>query len=264
MELQTYMVAVVYKVNVLLFISLYVGSVSTHSNQPIINIKLKIMRTTTYYYNADGQQIKTHSGEPRNASVFERNSADAVRIFIGSNVFKKVNGHWIGELYRNSNGYQREVLERKQTQIHRVIEQVSEQYALSLIEAEAASLMTDARNAIRWCRQEDENDPDGRYWLNAYAGAEVYRLIVQNGRIVGSIPGGYHNSRPLDSSVEAWKHALEAAIAEKVTGEYRLLKADGSGTYFYLRNHDDAQYLSVNEYDVPSVHGGTHHNVEVK
>lgn len=222
------------------------------------------MRTTTYYYNDDGKRIKTHSGEPRNASVFERNSADAVRIFIGSKVFKKVNGRWIGELYRNSNGYQREVLERKQTLMHRVIEQASEQEAHSLIEEESASLMTAARDAIRWCRPEDENEHDGRYWLNAYAGCEVYRLIVQNGRIVGSIPGGYHNSRPLNSNVEAWKQALTAAIAEKVTGEYRLIKSDGSGTYFYLRNHDDAQYLSVNEYDVPSVHGGTHHNIEVK
>ena len=222
------------------------------------------MRTTTYYYNAEGKQVKAHSGEPRNASIFERNSADAVRIIIGSKVFKKVNGRWIGELYRNSNGYHREVLERKQTLMHRVVEQVSEQDALSLIEAEAASLMTDARNAIRWCRTEDENDPDGRYWINAYAGCDVYRLIVQNGRIVGSIPGGYHDSRPLNSNIEAWMQALTSAIAEKVTGEYHLIKADGSGTYFYLRNQDDAQYLSVNEYDVPSVNGVTHHNIEVK
>ena len=222
------------------------------------------MRTTTYYYNAEGKQVKAHSGEPRNASVFERNSADAVRIFIGSKVFNKVNGRWVGEIYRSSNGYHREVLERKQTLMHRVVEQVSEQEALSLIEAEAASLMTAAREAVRWCRQEDENDPDGRYWLNAYAGAEVYRLIVQNGRIVGSIPGGYHNSRPLNSNAGAWMQALEAAIAEKVTGEYHLIKADGSGTYFYLRNQEDAQYLSVNEYDVPSAQGGTHHNIEVK
>lgn len=222
------------------------------------------MRTTTYYYNANGKLIKTHSGEPRNASVFERISADAVRILIGSKVFKKVNGRWIGELYLNSNGYHREVLERKQTQIHRVVEQVSEQEALSLIEAESASLMTDARKAIRWCRKEDENDHEGRYWLNAYSGAEVYRLIVKNGRIVGSIPGGYHNSRPLHSNIEAWIQALTSAIAEKVTGEYHLIKADGSGTYFYLRNQEDAQYISFNEYDVPSVNGVTHHNIEVK
>lgn len=222
------------------------------------------MRTTTYYYNADGKEIKKHSGEPRNSSVFERNSADAVRIFIGSKVFKKVNGRWIGELYRNSNGYHREVIERKQTLMHRVVEQVSEQEALSLIEAEAASLMNAAREAVRWCLPEDENDQEGRYWLNAYAGADVYRLIVQNGRIVGSIPGGYHNSRPINSSEDAWMQALTAAISEKVTGEYRLIKADGSGTYFYLRNQEDAQYLSVNEYDVPSVHGGIHHNIEVK
>ena len=234
------------------------------TNQPIINIKLKIMRTTTYYYNEDGKQIKKHSGEPRQATVFERNSADAVRILIGSKVFNKVNGRWIGELYRSSNGYHRELLERKRTLMHRVVEQVSEQEAISLMEAEAASLMTDARNAIRWCRKEDENDTEGRYWLNAYAGAEVYRLIVQNGRIVGSIPGGYHNSRPLNSSADAWMQALTAAIAEKVTGEYRLINAYGSGTYFYLRNHEDAKYLSVNEYDVPSIYGGNHHNIEVK
>ena len=58
--------------------------------------------------------------------------------------------------------------------------------------------------------------------------------------------------------------ALTAAIAEKVTGEYHLIKADGSCTYFYLRNHEDAQYLSVKEYDVPSVYGGIHHNIEAK
>lgn len=227
------------------------------------------MRTTTYYYNEDGKKIKAHSGEPRNATVFEKNSTDAVRIEICTmygciKVFNKVNGRWLGKVYRSSNGYHREVIERKQTKMHRVVEQVSEQEAHSIIKAEIASLMPAARKAVRWCSPEDEKDPDGRYWLNAYAGCEVYRLIVQNGRIVGSIPGGYHNSRPLNSSVEAWMNALTSAIAEKVTGEYHLIKADGSGTYFYLRNHEDAQYLSVKEYDVPSVNGGTHHNIEVK
>ena len=227
------------------------------------------MRTTTYYSNAEGKQVQAHSGEPRNATVFEKNSTDAVRIEICTmygciKVFNKVNGRWVGEIYRNSNGYYREVLERKITQMHRVIEQVSEQEAISMIEAESASLMTAAREAIRWCRQEDENDPEGRYWLNAYAACEVYRLIVQNARIFGSIPGGYHNSRPLNISADAWMQALTAAIAEKVTGEYRLIKADGSGTYFYLRNKEDAQYLSVKEYDVPCVNGVTHHNIEVK
>ena len=221
------------------------------------------MITTTYFYNAEGKNVKKHSGEPRNADVFDRNSVDAVRVEIstisGNNysvkVFNKVNGRWVGKPYCAYDGYRREVLERKRTLMHRVVEQVSEQEALSLKEA---------RNAIRWCRQEDENEPEGRYWLNAYAGAGVYRLIVQDGRIVGSIPGGYHNSRPLHSNVEAWTKALNLAISEKIAGEYHLIKADGSGTYFYLRNNDDAQYLSVNEYDVQSVHGGIHHNIEVK
>ena len=114
------------------------------------------MRTTTYYYNDDGKRINTHSGEPRNASVFESNSADAVRIVIGSKVFKKVNGRWIGKIYRTSDGYRREVLERKRTLMHIVVEEVSEQEAISLIDAEAESLMDAAREAIRWCRQEDE------------------------------------------------------------------------------------------------------------
>ena len=71
------------------------------TNQPIINLNFTIMRTTTYYYNADGKRIKTHSGEPRNASVFERNSDDAVRIFIGSKVFKKVKTKHFPKSYRH-------------------------------------------------------------------------------------------------------------------------------------------------------------------
>ena len=235
----------------------------------LLNLKLTIMRTTTFYYNADGKQIKKHSGEPRNATVFEKYSTDAVRIEICTmygcvKVFNKLNGRWLGKVYRGTNGYNREVLERNHTLMQRVVEHVSEQEALSLVETEVASLMPAARKAVQWCSPEDEKDPDGRYWLSAYAGADVYRLIVKNGRIVGSIPGGYHNSRPLNSNVCTWMKALAAAIAEKVTGEYHLIKADGSGTYFYLRNHEDAQYLSVNEYDVPSVNGVTHHNIEVK
>lgn len=229
------------------------------------------MITTTYFYNAEGKNVKKHSGEPRNADVFDRNSVGAVRVEIstisGNNysvkVFNKVNGRWVGELYSNSFGYHREVLERKRTLMHRFVEKVSEQEAHSIIKAEVASLMPAARDAVRWCRKEDEQDPEGRYWLNAYAGAEVYRLIVQNRRIVGSIPGGYHDSRPLHCSIGAWMQALTAAIEEKVTGEYRLIKADGSGTYFFIRNHEDSKYLSVNEYDVPSIHGGYYHNIEV-
>ena len=229
------------------------------------------MITTTYFYNAEGKNVKKHSGEPRNADVFDRNSVDAVRVEIstisGNNysvkVFNKVNGRWVGELYCNSYGYHREVLERKRTLMHRVVEKVSEQEAHSIIKAEVASLMPVARDAVRWCRKEDEKDPRGRYWLNAYAGSEVYRLIVQNKRIVGSIPGGYHGSCPLNISIGAWMQALTEAIEEKVTGEYRLIKADGSGTYFFIRNQEDSQYLSVKEYDVPSIHGGFYHNIEV-
>ena len=130
------------------------------------------------------------------------------------------------------------------------------------------TILEAARNAIFWRKLEDEKDPDGRYWLSAYAGADEYLLIVKDGRIIGSIPGGYSRSIPLNEpyncTMEEWIEALNFAIQEKVKGEYQLLEADGSGTYFYLTYDEDKKYINVKEYDVPSVYGCMHHNMEIK
>lgn len=230
------------------------------------------MTTTTYYYNSNGEQIKKHNGEPRQAHVFLKNAADAVRIEIstvsafgyGSKNFYKVDGRWVGDIYETTRGYSREVLVSKVSRMHRLVESVSKEEAEAIIAESVKRVMDKARNAIRWCDPADANDPDGRYWLSAYAGAQVYRLIVQNGRIVGSIPGGFYESRSVRCPDLVWTKAIRDAVAEKMTGDYQLLKADGSGTYFYLRNQEDAKYLEVKEYDVPSVKGGMHHNIEVR
>lgn len=123
-----------------------------------------------------------------------------------------------------------------------------------------------AFNAISWCDPKDIQDENGRYWLNAYHGCGVYRLIVKDGRIQGSIMDGLHGSCPYQVDVNEWIKTLTEVITEHLkSSDFKLLKADGSGTYFYLRYSDDAQYLNdVREYDVPSVYGGTHHNIEIR
>ena len=128
-------------------------------------------------------------------------------------------------------------------------------------------LLEFAEKAISLCDPADESDKDGRYWLNCYHGCGVYRLIIADGKIQGSIYGGIHNSRPMYvnraiPTPEDWEGIILAVVREKFP-EARLVKADGSGTYFYLRNPDDAELLKVREYDVPSAYGGTHHNIEV-
>lgn len=228
---------------------------------------------STHFYNSSGQHYREHRGQPRKADTFERNSEGATRVeiwytgaySIKHQVFTKdAKGRWVSVIRNNGEGYYRDVLGRKQTLMHITTEKVAQEEALDILKKEVADVMEQARQAIRWCRPEDENDEHGRYWLSAYAGAQVYRLIVKDGKICGSIPGGFHDSRRCLCSDEAWTQALVAAVEEKVGTDCHLLKADGSGCYFYLRNQEDAQYLDVKEYAVPSDSGGHHHNIEVK
>lgn len=229
---------------------------------------------TTRFYNNSNKAYREHRGLPRKADTFDRNSSEATRIeiwytgaysFDKKTFYKSEDGRWLGNVRHTTSGkYFREELARKQTLMHIQDKEISEQEYNDIIKAETEKAMDSARNTLRWCKPEDENDENGRYWLGAYAGAEVYRIIVQNGKIIGSLPGGYHNSRPHNYNIQAWINAVTAAINEKVQGEYHLLKADGSGCYFYLRNQEDAKYLEVKEYDVPSARGGYHHNIEVK
>lgn len=123
-----------------------------------------------------------------------------------------------------------------------------------------------AEKAISWVTEAWKDDKDGRYWLDAYHGCGVYQLIIKNGRIVGSIYDGFYGSRPYFRDYEEvtrqeWIDALTEVISEKI-GEFTFAKADGSGTYFYLR--EPMEGVQVKEYDVPSVHGGYHHNIEIR
>lgn len=129
----------------------------------------------------------------------------------------------------------------------------------------SAEIKKAASAAIAWCDPEDEKDPQGCYWLNAYRGARVYRLIVKDRRIIGSIEDGFYGSNPyLGLDKETWRQALIAAVEERVGKGCQFLKADGSGTYFYLRNHEDAQLLDTRVFEVPQWGGGLHRNIEVQ
>ena len=229
---------------------------------------------TTRFYNAERKCYREHRGEPRKGDTFERNSKDAVRIeiwYTGAYSFGQKDftldkqGRWVGNIEKTANGYWRNVLAKKQTLMHITREQVSDEEAQTIIRQQVAAAMDAARETIAWCKPEDENDEDGRYWLSAYRGAQVYRLIIKDGRILGSIPGGFHASRRLIGTCdEAWRQALIAAVIEKVGNDVDLVKADGSGCYFYLRNGEDADLISTREYDVPSAQGGLHHNIEIR
>lgn len=135
----------------------------------------------------------------------------------------------------------------------------------SEIKKQAAELKEVAAKAILWC--DDALDEKGRYWLAAYTGAIVYRLIIQNGKIMGSIPGGFHESMPMNALFPAWFEALNNNIREKIGDDYHLVKADGSGTYFYVRSIEDLKFFdatNLNVYDVPSADGGVHTNFEIR
>lgn len=235
----------------------------------------KIMTlVTTRFYNAEGMCYRKHRGEPRKGDTFERNSKDAARIeiwYTGLHRFGQKDftldkqGRWVGNIEKTANGYWRDVLAKKQTLMHITREQVSDEEAQNIISQQVAAAMDAARDTIAWCKPEDENDEDGRYWLSAYRGAGVYRLVIKNKRILGSIPGGFHDSRRLCGiCAEAWQQALMTAVTEKAGNDVDLVKADGSGTYFYLRNGEDADLISTREYDVPSAQGGLHHNIEIR
>lgn len=226
---------------------------------------------TTYFYN-DNQKLMKMAGTPRNAAAFEKNSENANRVeiwtfeayHVSSQIFFLTDGRWLGMPEKSGEKYFRLVLEKAKTTMHIKREEVISEDMDKLLDYQSKISLEAARNEIAWCKPEDEQDKDGRYWLSAYRGAIVYRLIVKNGRIIGSIPGGFHDShKPKNVCQEAWEKALKSAIEEKIGTGYALPKADGSGTYFYLRHSEDSYLLHTKQYDVPSAKGGFHHNIEV-
>ena len=129
-----------------------------------------------------------------------------------------------------------------------------------------------ARKKIDWVTDEYKDDPDGRYWLNVYHGCGVYELIIEHGRIVGSIFNGFHPTIPcadnrISPERETWIETLKKAICERIGNAWHFEKADGSGTAFFLREapHDEELQKYVKEYDVPDMQfGGYVTNYEIK
>ena len=233
------------------------------------------MKTTTVFYKKNGA-IVCVDGMITNIAKFNQYAIDAevveFTVFKGSNVsstcFKKSeNEIWCSSLRMASAGYTRMVLTPKIANYTMERISITEEDGQKIIAQEVDLLMDDAEKVISWCDPKDEKDAEGRYWLAAYRGAGVYRLIAKGGKIQGAIYGGFHDcersAKAMACSDESFRLALEKVIAEKIGDGFRLLKADGSGTFFYLRHSEDKCFLETKEYDVPSAIGGTHKNIEI-
>lgn len=132
-------------------------------------------------------------------------------------------------------------------------------------------LVARAEQELSFVNAEDEKDEDGRYWLNCYHGCGTYELAVKDGRIAASLHQGFHPTLPrgknrIAPTREEWIAVLSEVVAAHIGEGFHWVKADGSGTYFYLRNDENIKLLSkVKEYDVPDmVNGGGHHNIEIR
>ena len=233
------------------------------------------MKTTTVFYKKDGA-IVCVDGMVTNITKFNQHAIDVEIVgtttFSGNSVqsmyfTKDEQGHWCSPLKKTSDGYTRIVLASKGVNYVMKNVFVPEEDGQKIIAREVGLLIADAKEVISWCDPKDENDADGRYWLAAYRGSGVYRLIVKDGKIHGAIYGGFHDCaksiKAAACSSEAFMMALEKVITEKIGDGFHLLKADGSGAYFYLRYDEDKCFLETKEYDVPSVDGGTHKNIEI-
>lgn len=101
------------------------------------------------------------------------------------------------------------------------------------------------------------------YYLEGYHGCGVYRLAILEGRIVGTLHGGYHDSNRLGIDDHVWINAVNEFLTEKFGDEVKFIKADGSGCRFYLRDPEDASYIASFKYNVPSTIGVLHQNLEI-
>lgn len=132
-------------------------------------------------------------------------------------------------------------------------------------------LISRAMKELSFVNKEDENDVEGRYWLNAYHGCGTYELVIKNGRIAASLYCGFHPTIPqgknrISPTREEWIAALAEVVTSRIGEGWQWVKADGSGTYFFLRNMEDAELLDeVKWYDVPDMmNGGLHRNIEIR
>ena len=171
--------------------------------------------------------------------------------------FKRcADGTWVSPMWQTSDGYARKVLTAKKVNYAVEIISISNDEAEKIITAETKSLLGDAASVIDWCGSTDE----------AYRGAGAYRLIIQDGKIKGSIYGGFQGCRKsmkaMLCSHEAFVNAIYQVAEDKIGNDFQIVKADGSAHKFYLRERIEG--VDTKEFDVPSVNGGMSHNIEIK
>lgn len=167
--------------------------------------------------------------------------------------YRCADGTWVSPMWQTSDGYARKVLMAKKVNYAVEIISISNDEAEKIITAETNSLLSDAASVINW------HD-------NAYRGAGIYRLIIQDGEVKGSIYGGFHGCRKsmkaMLCSHEAFINAIYQVAEDKIGQGFKIVKAEGSGHKFYLRERTEG--VDVTEFDVPSVNGGMHNNIEIK
>lgn len=216
----------------------------------------------TSFYSENGKKVQTVNGFVKSIKSFNEYSADAVYVRFSDmrgwsssdTYFKRcADGTWVSPMWQTSDGYARKILVAKKANYAVEIMSVSNDEAEKIITDETKSLLGDAASVINW------HD-------NAYRGAGIYRLIIQNGKIKGSVYGGFHDCRKSMKarlcSHEAFINAIYQVAEDKIGQGFKIVKADGSAHKFYLRERTEG--VDVKEFDVPSVNGGTHNNIEIK
>lgn len=225
--------------------------------------------------------ISRMAGLPKTIKVFDKRSSECDVIKIERFLFEesaypvetiylsKVGEKWVSALSLARSGYMRYELFPKLKNYTLQQVEISEEEGKAIIEECIPSQMEEAEKAISWCDPKDGKDEDGRYWLSIYKGAGTYRLIVSKKKILGGIYGGFHDCNRSYKSMALGSLPFERAVLEVVkkklgTDNFKILKANGSGTYFFLKNVDDRKYIDTKDYTVPSATGGLHLNLEIK
>lgn len=219
----------------------------------------------TSFYSENGKKVQTVNGFVKSIKSFNEYSADAayvrfsdMRGWASSDTYFKrcADGTWVSPMWQTSDGYARKVLTAKKVNYAVEIISISNEEAEKIITDETKSLLGDASSVIDWCGSTDE----------AYRGAGTYRLIIQDGKIKGSIYGGFQGCRKsmkaMLCSHEAFINAIYQVAEDKIGQGFKIVKADGSAHKFYL--HERTEGVDVIEFDVPSVNGGMHNNIEIK
>lgn len=171
--------------------------------------------------------------------------------------FKRcADGTWVTPMWQTGDGYARKILAAKRANYAIEIQPLSNDEAEKIVTSETKSLLDEAASVINWCDDAD----------NAYSGAGTYRLIIQGGKVKGTVYGGFHGCRKSIRarlfSHEAFVKAIYQVAENKIGPDFKIVKADGSARKFYLRERIEG--VAASEFDVPSVNGGMSHNIEIK